>query len=57
MTERKSLVSQDAQLGERPKPAAVMLAALAIIDRVVTGMAGPKVGLHPQATIIVNLQS
>jgi hypothetical protein len=57
MTERKSLGSQDAQLEERPKTAAVMVAAMAIIDRLAAGMAGDKVGLHPPATIIVNLQS
>jgi hypothetical protein len=52
MTERKSLGSQDAQLGKRPKTAAVPLAAMSIVDGVAAGMAGHKLGLHPPATII-----
>jgi hypothetical protein len=57
MTERKSLGSQVAQLEERPKTVAVMLAVMAIIDGVATGMAGHMRGLQPPATIIVNLPS
>jgi hypothetical protein len=34
-----------------------MLAAMAIIDGVAAGMAGHKLGSHPPATIIANLQS
>jgi hypothetical protein len=57
MTERKSLGSHDAQFGERPQTAATMLAAMANNDGVAAGMAGHKLGLHPPATTIVNLQS
>jgi len=57
MPERKSLGSQVEQLEERPKTVAVVLAVMAIIDGVVAEMAGHKLGSHPPATIIVNLQS